>query len=151
MAWGIFLMACSSSPETGAADATPNRDADLEASVDAGLDATPCNPTRGGPGCAVGEVCCFSVVTMAASCQAGPCPDVPTLGMPAQVCGVSVDCYTVGDTCGPLGASPGDLFEFCRAPGDSSSIVDAGGGESGTAASGGIGADSGNSDAPNRD
>jgi hypothetical protein len=50
--------------------------------------------------CSNGEVCCASLA-MSTSCLPGPCPST---SFPIQLCATSTECFTQGDTCGPLTA-----------------------------------------------
>src|SRR5579863_4983777 len=71
---------------------------------------------RTSAGCLPGQVCC-GALNLTTSCQAGPCPPTPFGQL--QVCGISAECLTAGDTCGtrrppipPVGVM------ICDAPGD---------------------------------
>ena len=69
--------------------------------------------------CASGEICCLlSALTSSAACRTGPCPTVPGLGLPIQLCSSAAECFTSGDTCAPFVA--GAAGKVCSAPKDAS-------------------------------
>jgi hypothetical protein len=87
---------------------------------EAGQVGSPCNPGPQGmlaaPICVAGLVCCVDQTAMAALCQTGPCPYVPSLGMPGQLCLTDADCFARGDVCGPPAARPGPVIAYCHPP-----------------------------------
>jgi|HubBroStandDraft_1064217.scaffolds.fasta_scaffold75566_2 hypothetical protein len=105
--------------------------------------------------CQPGQVCCGERITSTTTCQAGPCPDV--MGIGEQLCAISAECFTPGDTCtnvpllgvGSMGlgglneADSGSTMRICTAPSDDGGAES--GGEDADDASGG---DAGPSDAP---
>lgn len=48
--------------------------------------------------CSKGDICCGDL-EMSTSCLPGPCP---LATFPIQLCATSAECFTQGDTCGPL-------------------------------------------------
>jgi hypothetical protein len=89
--------------------------------------------------CQPGQVCCGERNTSTTTCQAGPCPDV--MGIGEQLCALSAECFTPGDTCtnvplpgvGSMGfggeADGGSTIRICTAPSDDGGTES--GGESG--------------------
>jgi hypothetical protein len=80
-------------------------------------------------GCLPGQVCC-GTINLTTSCQAAPCPPTPFGQL--QLCGISAECLTVGDTCGPARPPlPPVGVMTCDGPGDGgvtgeSGVVDGG-------------------------
>lgn len=75
--------------------------------------------------CAGGQVCCTGTIASAigtdlppigtSNCQAGPCPTLGGLGW--QLCSSAAECFTPGDTCGPIGGSYQSLVVMvCNPP-----------------------------------
>jgi hypothetical protein len=87
---------------------------------EAGQVGSPCNPGPEGmlvaPICLAGLACCVDQTATTALCQTGPCPYVPSLGMPGQLCLTDADCFTRGDVCGPPAPLPGPVVAFCHPP-----------------------------------
>ncbi|MGO9839033.1 MAG: hypothetical protein ACLP1X_33030 [Polyangiaceae bacterium] len=110
--------------------------------TDPSLPMTVCNGCASSAGCQPGQVCCSDQFSTTA-CQAGPCPDVPGEG-PIQLCAISAECFTAGDTCGPPNdhqSEPNLLV--CNPPG-AGGITDDGGSIDGSSSSdGGAGGDAG--------
>lgn len=140
---GCLQTSCSSQSSAaaekndGSLDAGAARDPASEAG-DAGFEAggSPCNPGPSGmlvkPICVAGLICCVASTTATALCQTGPCPYVPSLGMPGQLCLTNADCFIPGDVCGPPAPNPGFVIAYCHPPsaildGASDSTVDGSG------------------------
>jgi hypothetical protein len=104
-------------------------------------------------GCLPGQVCC-ATVNLTSSCEVGPCPSTPMLGS-LQLCGISAECLTPGDICGPvaIAASLGVMVMSCDAPDGGPSSDGSAGPEGGNADDGASGemndvGDTGVPDAP---
>ena len=116
--------------------------------VDASLEPSGNGITcRSSAGCLPGQVCC-GTIAMTTSCQAGPCPVAQPFG-PLQLCGISAECLTTGDICGPpQPPMPPIAVMICNAPGDSGTANEGGVAEDGSSSDGDNGSDTGISDAP---
>jgi hypothetical protein len=102
-------------------------------------DASLVNGTcKSSAGCQPGQVCC-ATINPTSSCEVGPCPPTPMLGS-LQLCGITAECLTPGDVCGPAVVSVlGPMIMTCGAPdGGPSSDASAGpeGGDADDGASG---------------
>jgi hypothetical protein len=151
---GCFLTGCSSQSSVraevdgGSLPAEAASDSSSEAGdggSEAGQVASLCNPGPQGvlvaPICVAGLVCCVDQAAMDALCQTGPCPYVPSLGMPGQLCLTDADCFTRGDVCGPPAAAPGPVIAYCHPPSNPDGGSDSGADGSVSAAEAGQTAD----------
>jgi hypothetical protein len=111
--------------------------------TDPSLPMTVCNGCTSSAGCQPGQVCCSDEFSTTA-CQAGPCPDVPGSG-PIQLCSISAECFTVGDTCGPPNDHQSEPnLHVCNPPtGDGATTDDGGSIDSSSSIDGGTGGEAG--------
>jgi hypothetical protein len=103
---GIVEVVSSDGGTAGASSSSPGSSSSGSPSM--GSDGAPSSdgPRTGftclnADGCATGEICCDDPSGMIpyTRCFAGPCPLVPPLGMPLQLCGNVLEC-PAGQVCG---------------------------------------------------
>jgi hypothetical protein len=105
--------ATSTAPDHGGTDASMDAAPSPDGSVDVEVETPTCQK---GADCMSGQVCClYPAATGTTGCQAGPCPDAPSFGMPVQLCASAAECLVAGDICGAFPVdTPAFPFRVCQ-------------------------------------